>query len=111
MPLKRRFMDFPHPSPRRWSKIKVMYVEMESPCRRLAEMAKPEFTTTPIVSMLLGGYSIMRNLENASPEGVTNIQQPANLVAAPFGPRQGLIFHCNGTEAIKCQVTRVETLP
>jgi hypothetical protein len=31
------------------------------------------------------GYSIMQNLENATPEGATDIQ-PVNLVAAPFGP-------------------------
>jgi hypothetical protein len=42
--------------------------------------------------MLSRGYSIMRNLENATPEGVTDIQ-PVNLVPAPFGPRRGLIFH------------------
>jgi hypothetical protein len=41
--------------------------------------------------MLSRGYSIMRNLENATPEGVTDIQ-PVNLVPAPFGPRRGLIF-------------------
>jgi hypothetical protein len=39
--------------------------------------------------MLLGDYSIMRNLENATPEGVADIQL-VNLVAAPFGPRLSL---------------------
>ena len=39
--------------------------------------------------MLLGGYSIMENLKNATLEGVTDIQ-PVNLVAAPFGPHLSL---------------------
>lgn len=47
----------------------------------------------------------MRNLENATSEGVTDIQL-VNLVAPSFG----LIFHQNGTEAVKCQITSVKTL-
>jgi hypothetical protein len=38
--------------------------------------------------MLLWGYSIMRNLENATPEGVTDIQ-PVKLVAV----HSALIFN------------------
>ena len=39
--------------------------------------------------MLSRSYDITRNLENATPEGVTDIQS-ANLLAAPFGPHLSL---------------------
>ena len=53
--------------------------------------------------MLLWGYSIMRNLENTAPEGVTDIQ-PVNLVAVPFGPHLQLARN-RGHQASHQQVT------